>query len=504
MHEEDESRRVCLCFVMRRRAATVFTLMLIVLSLLVKEASNVTLPISLPALLLSPSVGIGPAATKVPGIGSAYYCLGKVSMMCVTHRVGPRLVLIVSSILNCIGMVLCAAGSYSLLVWGWSFQQFAAAHGWGVCIAVLSTWVERALVGRVIGIGMAIGSDGGGALASFIFSVLLDSDDSEAWRLPFYATAVALAALSLLLSIGLHDSPGQAGFGPMASASEPSSMKTHAEDHPLQTATFRRAIADFIPRGRVWLSILACTMYGCENTGVQSFGATYAAARLGASDSEAALVVMYVLFGQLIGGFIAGFVRDTSSGRWLIAFSAAFKLFGVGCMAAWLVMDTALASCLQSGDSQRPHLQLDRIPTLPGQSVPAGARSIDSCTGIGEWLVLLEPRVRVHIVCFLVFVLQATISYSWNVMLTAYCLRAGGANHAATLSGILDLFAFAARIPNNFYIGGLVAQGEFSLMLLLVGLYSALGHTAMLAFMMIDESMIHETTSLQPEKPLML
>lgn len=338
-------------------------LTLVMLTLVVKETSNVTLPVALPALLLeSEPSGPGLLAANVPGIGSTYYALGKLTMVLFTHSLGARFILVVACLLGGVGMLTCTIGSFTALSVGWSCTQFAVAHIWGASVAVFGCWVEPALVGRIIGIGMAVGSDGGGALGSFVFSLLLDA---HGWRAPFYLTGVALFSVAVLIALGLFNSPVEAGLAPVElskSAMAPASPTAHH----LAEATLTTATRDFAARGRVWLTLLACGMYACENAAVQIFGAACsahqpsnlanhrtgrhsqspaleptahrkarrrataerqlsglerppcladAAARLGASDGEAARVVTAVLLGQLVGGLVGGFAKDALSVR---------------------------------------------------------------------------------------------------------------------------------------------------------------------------------------------
>jgi len=185
----------------KRSAALCTTLAVVVLVLMIKEGSNSTLPIAIPALQQLNGNAGGRFTSIIPGLGSTFYALGKLSVTVSTHAVGPRIVLAITCITNAIGMFMCAK---QWLTVGWSLSQFSASQVWVACIGICSTWVDARHRGRTLGIVMGNGSDGGGILASLLFSLIFDAYGPAGWWLPFFISGMLIGrSLTLTFSVTL-------------------------------------------------------------------------------------------------------------------------------------------------------------------------------------------------------------------------------------------------------------------------------------------------------------
>ena len=254
---------------MSRSTAVMVTLSIVVVVLMVATgAANTTLPIVLPELngiLGSAVVG------TVPGLGSVAYALGKVSATILTHAVGSRVILSVTCALAAVGMQLCSLGTLAWLKAGWVLTSFGVAHVWIACMAVCAAWVDARYRGRTLGIVMGNGSDGGGALASVGFSLLLDWYGGAGWYLVFRVEAMLLLGAALLTLLCLRSTPALLGFAPPSElqadpvadergggSGQHQRSPIAPPPHHLASSSLSAALADFLSRGRIWLTLVAC------------------------------------------------------------------------------------------------------------------------------------------------------------------------------------------------------------------------------------------------------
>ena len=207
------------CTVMERTTAVRLTLCCIFVTLCAKESGNVSLPSTLPVLV---SRFEGPVDTLLPTAGTAFYAAGKLSVALFAQAVGTKAVLVSTTCLAGVGLLACAfaSGYFGMLV-GWCLAQFACGHVWVACFGLTAAWIDRAYQGRVLGIVFAIGSDGGGALGSFVFSQLLRAGGAS-WRLAFLLAGALLLGASAALALSLRRSAEAAGFAPPDLSDAPS------------------------------------------------------------------------------------------------------------------------------------------------------------------------------------------------------------------------------------------------------------------------------------------
>ena len=434
-----------------RRAAYALTMLLILVVLIVKEGSNAVLPIALPALQHVSASGRR-ITSMAPGIGAIGYAAGKLSVMLLTHALGPRVILSSSCALNAVGMAVCAIGGAEWLPIGWATSQFAAAHVWVACVALCSTWVSSGQRGRTLGIIMGAGSDGGGILASLGFSFIFDVYGPSGWRLPFVIEGWLLAFTAVTIVGVLSNSPEESGFEPAEDEGQPPSPDTKlatTREHPLATASFSDALRSFGSDCRIWLMLVACTAYAVETSITTVFAPAYASGQLGASDGESARLLSFVMAGHMAGDLVGGFVKDSLRGRAMLTATLVIKALGVGFAAAWVALDRRL-------------------------------------TAVGP-PATTSPAALVTLVGVLLLAVQLTVTYSWNVVLSSFVLHAGGPRHAATLAGVLDCVSFAARIPLSFVVGACAADAQWSAVPSLLVLFVLAGHGCMAVFVAIIE-----------------
>lgn len=164
---------------------------------------------------------------------------------------------------------------------------------------------------------------------------------------------------------------------------------------------------------------------------------------------------------------------------------------GILCTVLWLLADEALASCPLGGALAGDALAGD---ALVGDALAGGERAgglssgrLASCGAWGSSLATLGAPALVEVVGLLLLLLQASVALSWNVLISAYALQAGGPRHAPTLVGVLDLVSFAVRVGTTFGLGAAVADDDYAPLLTQVCVCTAVGHAAMLLFTCIDE-----------------
>lgn len=284
-----------------RGSAVRLTLALLFLSVALKEGSNQTLGAALPGLRslhTSPRI-----VAALPGVGSAFYAVGKALSISVNMFHGGRAVLAVSSLLSATGLLIFTVGSPGSLLFGWMLCQLSNALFWACAAKLISRWVDGPLVGRGVAVFTAA-NDFGAAFFGIIFAVFQASyqDGTGANTLeitfsPFYIMGTLLAANSVVQAVLLRSSATDVGFAPPLkpsqqfgvseadrSASEAfnaldegvgkqiapgggkgttelSSSENAAEPdshHPLNGVQLSTALWTFLCYGRFWLALGMC------------------------------------------------------------------------------------------------------------------------------------------------------------------------------------------------------------------------------------------------------
>ena len=433
-----------------RRSATLVTLVIIYFTLNAKEFSNVSLPSALPAIDVSVA---GPVATLLPATGTVFYSSGKFIVTALTQAIGARKVLLGSTLLTGFGLLICASpgASYTLLLMGWSLAQFGTAQIWIACYGLAVLWVDRIYFGRVIAFVFAIGSDGGGAIGSFVFSSILHACGSSGWPFVFLLTGGFMLCMCVVLAACVHASAEDAGFEPPDQGDGPRERIKGAA-HPLASAPLATALHSFMTTPRYWLALAAGGGYTVSFMTMQSYCALYASRRLGVSADVSARMVSAAMAGSATGGILGGLAVDALRGAPLIALAGAYKLGAVAIGLTWLTLDIGLAS------------------------------------GGQPWPLMATQSQQATMLALALFWIFGSIEFSWAPILGRACAKIGGPRHAATAIGILDCFGFVLRVPFAYMFGSMLEEGSLiSTALLLWLLVLLVAHAAVLALIVLDE-----------------
>ena len=192
---------VCGCIRLRQRSsALLLTLALICYAITTKEAGNMTLPSVLPALKdLDDGEGKNLIAL-LPGVGTGFYAVGKLSQIYSTYHFGGRAVLIAASFGMGVSLLCFTTAIPAAMVISWCSSRFAAAHFWGAATRLIANWVQPGESGKAMAsMGLACI---GVALFSLAFGCMLDvQPEGSLWRGPFFLVAGCLFSGCLLYAV---------------------------------------------------------------------------------------------------------------------------------------------------------------------------------------------------------------------------------------------------------------------------------------------------------------
>lgn len=432
-----------------RRTAVAVTLALLGLVVLVKEGANLSLPAVMPAISDLNVDGDGDAiVASLPGLGTAFYAAGKLSQIFATHGMGAGAVLVwITCVGGALSSSLVAIGHPVSMTVGWCGVSFCVAHVWGAGTAVAAGWFETRELGRVfafIGVAGALG----GMLFSWLYGVIVDvPPEGHIWYLSFVMAAAALLVTGVLRLLLARDSAAKAGFAapppppppPAAAAAVAASDEQTPPSNGVDGLSVPGALGAMVCDVRVALLMVVGCGYAVSSGVVNAYMPLYATERLGASEKDAAHLLIFTMLGALVGGIGMGLARDGLSAAASVALTAAINLGSAAAAVAWLAYE------------------------LNG----------------GTWL-------GVRLLSFMVFVVSASIECSWNINLSVFTVRFAGARHASTLSGLMDLLCFAGKVPFMFVAGHLVNDGRYGIMLSLVVAALLVSHACIVVSMVLD------------------
>lgn len=246
-----------------RSTSVLATLCVVILAMTCNQVSQLTLPVALPGILQS--MDNADVVAILPGVGTAFFALGKLSVVVATHHLGPTLVLTGACFLSGAGLLLFALGSWSLQIIGWSTVSYAVAHMWGSSARVIANWVDDEHRGRAYGFSFGLATDGGSALASFVYGATLSRTGAEGWRFLFLGAGAYTLAVAALVARTVRGSAQEAGHRPpLGAAVRHVGGGWRQEDaHPLAHATLPEALGVFLRSGRVMLACCATSGFAC-------------------------------------------------------------------------------------------------------------------------------------------------------------------------------------------------------------------------------------------------
>ena len=432
-----------------RRTAAAVTISLLGLAFFVKEGTNLGLSAVLPAIDDLSVDGDGEAIVAgLPGLGTAFYAAGKLSQIFVTHAIGAGLVLVwIACVGGALSSGLVAIGTPVFMTIGWCGVCFCMAHVWGASTAVAAGWFETRELGRVfafIGVASALG----GMFFSWAYGAIVDvPPEGHLWFLGFVMAAAALLLTGVLFLLLLRDSAAKAGFEapspppppPAAAATVAASDEQTPPANGVDGLSVPSALGAMVSDVRVALLMVMGCGYTVAAGIVKDYMPLYATKRLGASEKDAAHLLIFTMLGALVGGIGMGLARDGLSAAASVGLTAAINLGSAAAATAWLAYE------------------------LRG----------------GSWLGvdLLGPML---------FVVSTSIECSWNINLSVFIVRFAGARHASTLSGLMDLLSFAVKVPFMFLAGHLANDGRYGIIVSLVIGALLLSHACIVASMALD------------------
>lgn len=441
-----------LCIRSRATAERV-TLTLIALGVMFKNGAVSSLQVEQPNFLKR---GVRDAVSVWPGLGTAFYCVGKVSQIFVAYQLGNRWTTILSVFFTSVALLIILTGNIGATAFGVVLMQFAAAHIWGASVRTIAMWVDKGRVGTAIGIVMGFCGDLAQIIFNAIFSALIGAFPVGSWW-GTYCPTVLMASLQLVLVLTmvllLRGSAEDAGFpaptelptlkstaqegeeakedagaveavAPQKEETEKVTAGSHPEscillDDPLEGLSVLAAIRVFMGHGRIWLAMAASVCFTCLMS-IQNFAVTFAVQEVGFTPSGATLILMFLGIGMVVADLIAGLGQDNLSRPWYYFVGGLVVLLGIASGVILVVFQVAGMKAALHG--------------------------------------ALEP---------LVLFIGLFVAFFFSVVITVFGVRFGGPSHASTLVGLLDAVGFLGGIPYQFGMGALANHGQWTSVILM-------------------------------------
>lgn len=320
-----------LCF-RERGYASVFTFILIFITVAIKEGSNGGLPSSLPELS-----AIGIDTRLLPGIHTVCYAFGKLSGGVLTFFIGPRMVLILAMLLSSLGGLCVLSTDQMLLCIGTGVSAYANAHVWGSASRVVAQWSQDGEIGRSVGLSLGLANDLGTMIFTVIFSTMQLSipPPSVLHATSPYLLMTALSLVNVLaLLLLLRSSAVEAGFPPpvlagaateiepktgggkgvggevaAGSAASPHGGLLTVGEHPMDRLALLPAVRELLGYGRVRVFMVA-TGLGTIGSTSFTYTTTYARNVLQYDDHQSTLLLTAYTLGLIMGCVVVGWIVD--------------------------------------------------------------------------------------------------------------------------------------------------------------------------------------------------
>lgn len=394
--------------------------------------------------------GFKEAVTLWPGIGTAFYALGKLSQIIVIDRLGVYSTCCICLFMSTLGTFITVSEVQILLSAGVALNNFANGHMWGVGIRLLANWVPGEHMGTAISFALGACLDAATIIFGFVLSAMQAALKPEgswgATYAPFLVFGGMLAFHTVVNVVFLSGSAQEAGFEPPSSIparqgspkealpptehskegnqalkSGPDVMDTEAAvteaPHPLDGADVGEALSIFFSDGRVHLGIALSTFFAMSTAFMANFGASFGEA-LGFDDSQASLLLTAGGLGSLVADLVSGPAADRLSRVTFRRMGYLLQLLGavswIGILVLWM-----------------------------GRHASNGLALLRAFTPVAIALIGLP------------------VGLYWGVVIAIFSVRFGGPEHASTLAGLMDLISFIGTIPIQFVYGSLAASSSW-------------------------------------------
>ena len=373
-----------------RQVSLILVISSLCVALLAKVAGDFSLSSCLKALIehhTEANAGFTKAsAGSLLSAGTVAYVTGKLLTARVLELLGPGTALSVLLSAACMSHLVIAmaqgATAISLIFGGWVVYNVEVAQLWGVVMVVVAMWVDEEQLARTLA-AISLVAELGTLGVVGAYGLALDSDETYAWRRPFFiAAGVALLAAALQGGT-MRSSAASVGFRP------PHGAVGHPL-HPLARASGARALRAAACSSQAWLVVATMLAISAKELSLLGVAPAYAAARLD-MDAERAQ--------QLLSLNSLGTVLALATGVALYPRLARHRAAALlcGCSALSLCVDLSWLLLHATGAMSPRALQLGML-----------------CAGFGHALP---------------FHLPAQI----------FVLRLGGVRHCALLSSLVDL-----------------------------------------------------------------
>ena len=286
------------------------------IGLATREALNSSLPVALHAISIS--VNEGWVKGQLTGVGDVGYVLGKLTVVLLSARLGGRALLSASLLGGGMASMAFARGGMLsprlVMPLAWFVGKYSISLTWGSGMQILAGWVDHDVIGRTLGLGIALFVDLTAAWVSLLYGAVLDAHrdgDSAGWEAIFMLSGAVAVAVGTCVACLTRPTAESAGFAPPesgrelparhavpaapmdakalaaatdhggTSGSHRRALTTHAGSpthgssptHHLAGAGLVEAVMAFVLSGRFWCCTLASVGYTCAYGILGNYGA---------------------------------------------------------------------------------------------------------------------------------------------------------------------------------------------------------------------------------------
>lgn len=194
--------------------------------------------------------------------------------------------------------------------------------------------------------------------------------------------------------------------------------------------------------------------------------------QLGASQGDAARLLMWNSLGCCFGSATMGLVRDYCPPRYayvaVVSLTGGLNLLGAAGVVLWAGAETAYALA-----------QWSTTETLDAAAAEAAQAVAAAHAAAAPWLTISSLYV-------IVFLVAASIDATWTVNVSVFQMRYGGHAHASTFTGLADVVSFAAKTPFMFVAGAFFERRSYGVPLAIIMGSVLAAHAAIMLFFALD------------------